>query len=103
MRFAAWIRTEDATGNRFGAGAGLNLHAMKRRLSDRARVMRKDAVQGTTDWTRYEVDAEGAERGATSIEVGLNLFGPGIAWLDDVALDVMADTLAAPGPVTHRP
>ena len=66
------------------------------------RMMRKDAVQGTTDWARYEVALKVPSE-ADQIEIGLNLYGPGIAWLDDVALDVMVDSPAAPGPVTHRP
>jgi hypothetical protein len=88
LRFAAWIRTEGAKGNRYGAGAGLNLHAMKGGYPVARVTMRKDAVHGTTDWTRYEVALKVPDD-ADYIEVGLNLFGPGSAWLDDVALDVM--------------
>ena len=89
VRFAAWIRTEDAKGNRFGAGAGLNLHAMRGGYPIAHGSMRKDAVRGTTDWTRYELTLK-VPNDAEHIEVGLNLYGPGIAWLDDAALDVMA-------------
>jgi hypothetical protein len=50
--------------------------------------MRRNAVHGTTDWTRYEVVlAVGSE--ADQIEVGMNLFGPGIAWIDGTTLDVV--------------
>jgi hypothetical protein len=101
LRFAAWIRTEGAAGNRFGAGAGLILHSMKGGYPIAYVMMRKDAVQGTTDWARYEVALK-VPNEADHIEVGLNLYGPGIAWLDDVALDVM-DPPAAPGAVTYRP
>lgn len=88
LRFAAWVRTEGAAGNRYGAGAGLNLHAMKGGYPIAHVMMRKDAVRGTTDWARYEVALK-VPNDADHIEVGLNLFGPGIAWLDDVALDVI--------------
>lgn len=88
LRLAAWIRTEGAKGNRYGAGAGLNLHAMKGGYPIAYVMMRKDAVQGTTEWARFEVALKVPED-AEQIEFGLNLFGPGIAWLDDVALDVV--------------
>ena len=69
-------------------------------------MMRKDAIKGTTDWARYEVALK-VPNEAEVIEMGLNLFGPGIAWLDDVALDVMDAPAAAEAPragaATHRP
>ena len=94
VRFAAWIRTEDAKGNRFGAGAGLGLHAMRAGYPVAHRMMRKDAIRGTTDWTRYEVTLA-VPNDADHIEVGLNLFGPGVAWLDDAVVDVM-ETVSPP-------
>ena len=101
LRFVAWIRTEGAAGNRFGAGAGLNLHSMRGGYPIAYRMMRKDAVKGTTDWTRHEVTLK-VPNEAEQLEIGLNLYGPGIAWLDDVAVDVMGPT-SAPGEVTYRP
>ena len=89
LRLAAWVRTQDAKGNRFGAGAGLILHAMRGGYPVAHIMMRKDAIAGTTDWTRYEVRLA-IPADADEIELGLNLYGPGIAWLDDVALDVVA-------------
>ena len=50
--------------------------------------MRKDAVQGTTGWTRYEISLK-VPGNADQIEVGMNLFGKGTAWLDDAVLDVV--------------
>lgn len=43
------------------------------------------------DWTQYSGDVE-IPAGATDIAVGLQLYGPGTVWFDDVSL-----TLAAPG------
>ena len=88
VRLAAWVRTRDAKGNRYGAGAGLILHAMRGGYPIRYVMMRKDAAHGTTDWTRYEVALDIPEA-ADDIELGLNLYGPGIAWLDDVTLDIV--------------
>jgi hypothetical protein len=94
LRFSAWLRTRNAAGNAHGAGAGL---AMQTRhggyVVDQVR-MRTDAVAGTTDWARYEVHLEVA-RTADQIEVGVNLFGPGSVWIDDVALDVVDPPAAA--------
>jgi hypothetical protein len=47
--------------------------------------MRKDAVGGTTGWARHELVLKVPQE-ADDIEVGLNLFGPGTAWLDDAEL-----------------
>jgi hypothetical protein len=88
VRFAAWIRSENAAGNRFGKGAGLHLQTLRRGFPLDVASMRRNAVHGTTDWTRYEVVlAVGSE--ADQIEVGMNLFGPGIAWIDGTTLDVV--------------
>jgi len=85
--FSAWMRTKDAKGNRFGKGAGLKLQAMKNGYPAAVKQMRRDAIDGTTAWTRYQLELA-VPADATQIEVGLNLFGPGTAWLDDTALEV---------------
>lgn len=100
LRFGAWIRTEKTTGNRFGAGAGLTLHALKAGSPIAHVMMRKDAVKGTTDWARHEVMLN-VPNGAEHVEVGLILYGPGIAWVDDVALDIVTTPPVADGPVKH--
>ena len=106
VRLAAWIRSEGVAGNRYGAGAGLHLQAMKGSYPVVQETVRKDAIKGTTDWTRYEVAVDVPVE-ADRIELGLNLFGPGTVWLDDVALDVMdaSTTAAPPGArvLMHRP
>jgi Carbohydrate binding domain len=94
LRLAAWLRTEGTKGNRYGAGAGLNLQSMKGGYPIASVMMRKDAVEGTTDWARYEVTLKVPDD-AEHVELGLNLFGAGTAWLDDVALDVMDAPAAA--------
>jgi hypothetical protein len=86
--FSAWMKTKDTRGNRFGKGAGLKLHAMKNGYPSAVKQMRRDAIDGTTGWTRYQLELA-VPPDATQVEVGLNLFGPGTAWLDDVALEVL--------------
>jgi hypothetical protein len=105
VRFAAWIRTEATTGNRFGTGAGLHLQTLRRGYPRDAAAMRKNAVKGTTDWTRYELVLAVAND-ADQIEVGLNLFGGGVAWLDEATLDVVEPakrTAPAPAPPAAAP
>jgi hypothetical protein len=88
VRFSAWIRTREAAGNRFGSGAGLHLQTQMSGFPRATAPMRRNAVHGTTEWTRYEVTLAIAQD-VDRIEVGLNLFGPGSAWIDDAALDVV--------------
>jgi hypothetical protein len=89
LRFAAWVRTQDTKGNVYASGAGLHLQSQRAGGYPRdTALMRKNAVAGTTGWTRYELSLVVAED-VTRVEVGLNLFGPGIAWIDDAALDVV--------------
>jgi hypothetical protein len=88
LRFAAWIRTENAKGNRYGAGAGLKLHAVRGGYPAAHVSMRKDAVSGTTGWKRYELMLK-VPKDADDIEVGLTLFGAGTAWIDDAELVVV--------------
>lgn len=88
LRFSAWLRTRDAKGNVYGTGAGLKLQSMRGGYIVDHVHMRMDSVGGTTDWARYEVHLKVANA-ADQIEVGVNLFGPGTVWIDDVALDVV--------------
>lgn len=88
LRFAAWLRTEGTTGNVYGSGAGLSIGGLRGGYARAEAQMRKDAVHGTTDWTRYEVVLT-IPHDVDEIEVGLNLFGPGTAWIDDATLDVV--------------
>jgi hypothetical protein len=97
LRFSAWLRTEGTTGNRYASGAGLKLHSVKGGYPLDIAEMRRNAVHGTTDWTRYEITLK-VPAEAEGIEAGLVLFGPGRAWIDDAVLDVVADAAPEPGP-----
>jgi hypothetical protein len=90
LRFSAWLRTEGTTGNGFASGAGLKLHSVRGGYALDLTEMRRDAVHGTTDWTRYEIVLK-VPAEAEGVEAGLVLFGPGRVWIDDVALDVVGD------------
>ncbi len=88
LAFSAWMKTKETKGNRFGKGAGLKLQAMKNGYPEAVKQMRRDAIGGTTDWTRYELELA-VPADAQQIEVGMNLFGPGTVWLDDAVLEVL--------------
>ena len=105
LRFSAWVRTEGTIGNRFGTGAGLKLHAVRGGYPLEVAEMRNDAVHGTVEWTRYEIALRIPDE-AEAVEVGMLVFGPGIAWLDDAVLDVVPDLPpkpAAPAPGAGGP
>ncbi|MDH5285237.1 MAG: hypothetical protein OEX23_01220 [Betaproteobacteria bacterium] len=102
LRFSAWLRTEGTTGNRFASGAGLKLHSVKGGYPLDIAEMRRDAVHGTTDWARYEITLK-VRAEAEGIEAGLVLFGPGRAWIDDTALDVVADAAPVSEPPSKGP
>lgn len=89
LRFSGWLRTEGATGNVFGTGAGLMLNSMRGGYPHVYSQMQGNAVNGTTDWTRYEV-VLAVPIDADHLEIGVLLFGPGTAWFDDAALDIVA-------------
>ncbi|HEX4884606.1 MAG TPA: hypothetical protein VFX05_10745 [Casimicrobiaceae bacterium] len=88
LRLSAWMRTEGTTGNRFGSGAGLKLHSARGGYPLDVAEMRRDAVHGTTGWTRYEISLKVPPE-AEQLEAGVVLFGPGSVWVDDFALDVV--------------
>ena len=94
LRFSAWLKTRDASGNVYGSGAGLKLQSMRGGYIVDHAQMRMDSVAGTTDWARYEVHLKVAGT-ADQVEVGVTLFGPGTVWIDDVALDAVEPP---PGP-----
>ncbi len=89
LRFSGWMRTRDVEGNDFGRGAGMFLNSMKGGYPLVYSQMQANAVQGTTEWTRYEVLLKVPDD-ADTLEIGFIVYGPGTAWFDDAALDVVA-------------
>ncbi|MBN2138117.1 MAG: glycoside hydrolase family 127 protein [Sedimentisphaerales bacterium] len=84
-RLTAWIKTENvkSTGDRQAKGALLNLHNIQ--------PVQTNAVTGTEDWTKVEVEFDSGER--TSVEINC-LFGgwglaTGKAWYDDLKLELV--------------
>ncbi len=88
LRFAAWIRTEGATGQPLRRRRGTQSARDEGWLSGCTRDDAQGRRPGHDRLDALRVALKVPDD-ADDIEVGLNLFGPGIAWLDDVALDVM--------------
>jgi hypothetical protein len=88
VQLAAWLLTEGASGNRFGKGASLHLQAMKAGHPIAHNHGRDQAAIGTSDWTRREITLH-VPADAEQLELGVTLFGPGRAWVDDFVLTVV--------------
>ena len=89
VRFAAWLRTEDARGSTTGGGAVLLVQAMRGGAPLAWNHMKELPVKGTTAWQRYTIELE-VPAAADQLEVGAMLHGPGRLWLDDAELVVLA-------------
>jgi hypothetical protein len=88
LRFAAWLRTEDARGSATGGGGVLMLQAMQGGAPVAWNHMKDAPVKGTTEWKRHAVELV-VPANADQIELGAMLHGPGRLWLDDVELVVL--------------
>lgn len=88
IRFTAWIKTRNVTGNGWSKGTGLALTAYASGSTVGGTNFRRTAVGGTTDWTRREVTAVAPAR-TDRIDFEISLTGPGTVWVDDVTLDVL--------------
>jgi hypothetical protein len=88
LRFAAWLRTEDARGSATGGGAVLMLQAMQGGAPLAWNHMKDAPVKGSTAWARHAIELD-VPANADQIEVGAMLHGPGRLWLDDVELVVL--------------
>jgi hypothetical protein len=80
-----WVRIEGAAGllyfDRMGTDSG---------------------VTGTTDWTRYEIEAP-LPPSAARVELGVSLSGRGTAWFDSLAISTFdTRTLPPPAPAAQR-
>ena len=88
IRFTAWIKTRDVTGNGWSKGTGLAITAYARGSTVGGTNFRRTAIGGTTDWTRREVTAV-APAGTDRIDIEISLTGHGTVWVDDVTLEVL--------------
>jgi hypothetical protein len=82
-------RANDADANMFmrvdGASAVLTSDYMENR-----------PIRGTTDWTQYSIVVD-VPSNAIGLTFGFSLVGSGQAWLDDVAIEVVDQSVAVTG------
>jgi alpha-N-arabinofuranosidase len=89
-RLSGWIKTEDVKVTN-GRGALLNIHNLQ--------PVATQALTGTTDWTRVEVEFDTDEQDAVQINCLFGGWGSatGTAWYDDLTLEQIR------GPVPLQP
>ena len=86
-RLSGWIKTEEVS-LRGGRGALLNVHNIQ--------PVATQALLGTNDWTRVEVEFQTGEQDAIQVNCLFGGWGQatGKAWYDDVSLEQIAKTPA---------
>jgi hypothetical protein len=83
LRLSAYIKAKEVTG---WAGMWMRVDGPKESLA--FDNMQSRSIQGTRDWTRYEVVLDVAPE-ARAVAFGLLLEGVGTVWLDDVQLEIV--------------
>lgn len=91
LRLTAWVRTQNAGGERKGWGAALQLQAKKGGSPLAYNDLSAHLISGSSEWTRREV-VVAIPKDAEHVEVGIMLRGKGSVWLDDVELEVVPAT-----------
>jgi len=95
VRFSAAVRTEDVSG---WAGLWMRVDTSPNTTASLDN-MKDRPIKGTTGWHRYEVVLDVP---ANAYAIGFGILagdGGGVAWLDDVRLEVVPDSV----PVTRPP
>jgi hypothetical protein len=89
LRMSAYVRTQDVEGS-----AGLWMRVNGREQSGLASDnMSTRPIQGTTDWTKYEIVLDVAAA-AVDISFGILVGGRGQTWVDDIQFDVVGQDVA---------
>ena len=97
IRLSGFVKTEVATGY---AGLAVRVEDPDGLLFIDS--MRDGGARGTTEWTRYELEAP-FPADATDIFFGPILRGEGTAWFDDLAVEALdTATLSSPSAVAKR-
>lgn len=90
LRLSAFLKTKDVK-----KSAGLDVVIPHKYSDSEDRFSLKPALEGSTDWKRYEVEFT-VNHYATQVDFCVKLYGAGRIWIDDVALDVIGDANLAP-------
>ena len=93
VRFSAWVKSF-----RVGTWAGLWVRVDTETLEGVAYDdMEGRAIEGTSEWTRYEVVVD-VDEYAYAINIGVLLYGTGQVWIDDGSFEIVDDSV----PVTDQ-
>ncbi len=88
VRFSAWVKAW-----RVDVWAGLWARVDTESLEGVAYDdMEGRAIEGTSEWTRYEVVLD-VDEYALTINIGILLFGTGQVWMDDCSFEIVDDTV----------
>jgi hypothetical protein len=93
IRYSAYLRTEDVVG-----WSGLDMYIYRTlpgstnldKLPMSWDQMFDRSIEGTTDWQRYEIVLDVPPE-ATLITFGVELWGTGRVWMDDIEMEIVGD------------
>jgi hypothetical protein len=87
VRITAWIKTEKVTGS-----TRLSIWAWTPdgKLVCLDNTTTRKIIKGTKDWAKYETTAD-VPAALQHLDPGLNLFGNGKVWVDDMRFEVAPD------------
>jgi erythromycin esterase len=94
IRYSGFVRSHEVRGD----GAALWLRADGPPGGTAFDNMSARPIMGTRDWTRYDVVLD-IPASAVGLAFGFFLSGPGIAWVDDLSIDIVESDI----PVTAGP
>jgi hypothetical protein len=92
VRFSAWAKAEDVTG---WAGLWMRVDGTGNKMLSFDNMQGRP-IKGTQPWTRHEIVLDVPD-GAQALAFGVLLAGQGAVWIDDLAFEVVPDTV----PVTQ--
>jgi erythromycin esterase len=96
VRYSGWIRTSGVGGE--GAGLWFRGDGVKIGPFDNMTGRR---LTGTKDWQHVSIVVD-VPQGTTGVAYGVLLVGPGVIWVDDLRLEVVAETVPVTAPLSER-
>jgi hypothetical protein len=94
LKMTAFVKSEDVDG---WAGLWMRIDG-KEKTGLAFDNMQQRAIQGTTDWQKYEIVLDVPEE-AEEIYFGFLVSGKGKGWVDDIKFETVGDDVETTGPV----
>ena len=98
MRLSAYIKAKDVEG---WAGLWMQVRGQSDKLLS-FDDMRDRAIQGTSDWQKYEVVLDVPDD-SVAYSYGITMYGPGEVWLDDVQVEDVGTDVPTTGHYAAQP